>query len=154
MYRQDYQTVYKCCPGWSQLNGEAGCLYRKCLLSSHWILFCSSGIHPWVAVSLCLPLWALHVLESLFIPRLDQFLYGKRRALFYFSIKPHLLVLKIQSFIPQTSFTRWATCCLIKSTRSKPLCTLSLPISPSPLFLSFFPPLHICLEENLLKHVE
>lgn len=30
VYRQDYQTVYKCCRGWSQLNGEAGCLYRKC----------------------------------------------------------------------------------------------------------------------------
>ncbi|KAL7837718.1 hypothetical protein SRHO_G00274290 [Serrasalmus rhombeus] len=29
VYRQDYQTVHKCCPGWSQLNGEAGCLYRK-----------------------------------------------------------------------------------------------------------------------------
>lgn len=29
VYRQDYQTVYKCCPGWSQLNNEAGCLYRK-----------------------------------------------------------------------------------------------------------------------------
>ncbi|TSU50011.1 Multiple epidermal growth factor-like domains protein 6 [Bagarius yarrelli] len=27
VYRQDYQTVHKCCPGWSQLNGEAGCLY-------------------------------------------------------------------------------------------------------------------------------
>ncbi|XP_034023453.1 multiple epidermal growth factor-like domains protein 6 [Thalassophryne amazonica] len=30
VYRQDYQTVYKCCPGWSQLNGEAGCLYPVC----------------------------------------------------------------------------------------------------------------------------
>uniref|UniRef100_A0AAV2M4G7 EMI domain-containing protein n=1 Tax=Knipowitschia caucasica TaxID=637954 RepID=A0AAV2M4G7_KNICA len=29
VYTQDFQTVYKCCPGWSQLNGEAGCLYRK-----------------------------------------------------------------------------------------------------------------------------
>lgn len=29
VYRQDHQTVNKCCPGWSQLNGEAGCLYRK-----------------------------------------------------------------------------------------------------------------------------
>ncbi|GAA6071821.1 multiple epidermal growth factor-like domains protein 6 isoform X1, partial [Tachysurus ichikawai] len=30
VYRQDYETVHKCCPGWSQLNGEAGCLYPIC----------------------------------------------------------------------------------------------------------------------------
>ncbi|XP_037831468.1 multiple epidermal growth factor-like domains protein 6 [Kryptolebias marmoratus] len=30
VYKQDYKTVYKCCPGWSQLNGEAGCLYPMC----------------------------------------------------------------------------------------------------------------------------
>ncbi|KAL1265047.1 hypothetical protein QQF64_003074, partial [Cirrhinus molitorella] len=30
VYRQEHQTVYKCCPGWSQLNGEAGCLYPVC----------------------------------------------------------------------------------------------------------------------------
>ncbi|XP_061147513.1 multiple epidermal growth factor-like domains protein 6 [Syngnathus typhle] len=30
MYRQDQNTVYKCCSGWSQLNGEAGCLYPVC----------------------------------------------------------------------------------------------------------------------------
>ncbi|KAL4622529.1 multiple epidermal growth factor-like domains protein 6 [Arapaima gigas] len=30
VYRQEYHTVYKCCPGWSQLNGEAGCLYPLC----------------------------------------------------------------------------------------------------------------------------
>ncbi|MED6280962.1 hypothetical protein CHARACLAT_016454 [Characodon lateralis] len=30
VYKQDYQTVHKCCPGWSQLNGEAGCLYPMC----------------------------------------------------------------------------------------------------------------------------
>ncbi|XP_062396554.1 EGF-like and EMI domain-containing protein 1 [Sardina pilchardus] len=27
VYRQEYQTVFKCCSGWSQLNGETGCLY-------------------------------------------------------------------------------------------------------------------------------
>ncbi|KAL7859937.1 hypothetical protein SRHO_G00150840 [Serrasalmus rhombeus] len=27
VYKQDYQTLYRCCPGWSQLSGEAGCLY-------------------------------------------------------------------------------------------------------------------------------
>ncbi|KAL6482867.1 hypothetical protein MHYP_G00077390 [Metynnis hypsauchen] len=31
VYKQDYQTLYRCCPGWSQLSGEAGCLYRKSL---------------------------------------------------------------------------------------------------------------------------
>uniref|UniRef100_A0A672P1C1 Multiple EGF like domains 6 n=1 Tax=Sinocyclocheilus grahami TaxID=75366 RepID=A0A672P1C1_SINGR len=32
VYRQEHQTVYKCCPGWSQLNGEAGsvCSYGVC----------------------------------------------------------------------------------------------------------------------------
>ncbi|XP_028854769.1 multiple epidermal growth factor-like domains protein 6 [Denticeps clupeoides] len=30
VYRQDQETVHKCCPGWSQLNGEAGCLYPVC----------------------------------------------------------------------------------------------------------------------------
>uniref|UniRef100_A0A3Q3EB07 Multiple EGF like domains 6 n=1 Tax=Hippocampus comes TaxID=109280 RepID=A0A3Q3EB07_HIPCM len=32
VYRQDYHTVYKCCSGWSQLNGEAGsvCSYGVC----------------------------------------------------------------------------------------------------------------------------
>ncbi|KAL2103312.1 hypothetical protein ACEWY4_000180 [Coilia grayii] len=37
VYRQEYQTVYKCCSGWTQLNDEVGCLYRKCLqfLISH-----------------------------------------------------------------------------------------------------------------------
>uniref|UniRef100_A0A8C3QS40 Multiple EGF-like-domains 6 n=1 Tax=Cyanoderma ruficeps TaxID=181631 RepID=A0A8C3QS40_9PASS len=33
-YRQVYQlssqTTYRCCPGWSQLAGEAGCLHSKC----------------------------------------------------------------------------------------------------------------------------
>ncbi|KPP64637.1 hypothetical protein Z043_116997 [Scleropages formosus] len=28
VYQQEYQMIYKCCPGWSQLNGEAGCFYR------------------------------------------------------------------------------------------------------------------------------
>ncbi|TRY91807.1 hypothetical protein DNTS_012064 [Danionella cerebrum] len=30
VYRQEHHTVYKCCRGWSQLNGEAGCLYPVC----------------------------------------------------------------------------------------------------------------------------
>ncbi|XP_051517312.1 multiple epidermal growth factor-like domains protein 6 [Myxocyprinus asiaticus] len=30
VYRQDFKTTYKCCSGWSQLNGEAGCLYPLC----------------------------------------------------------------------------------------------------------------------------
>lgn len=33
-YRQVYQlrsqTTYRCCPGWSQLAGDAGCLHSKC----------------------------------------------------------------------------------------------------------------------------
>ncbi|RLV95047.1 hypothetical protein DV515_00012961 [Chloebia gouldiae] len=33
-YRQVYQlrsqTTYRCCPGWSQLPGDAGCLHSKC----------------------------------------------------------------------------------------------------------------------------
>lgn len=33
-YRQVYQlrsqTTYRCCPGWSQLTGDAGCLHSKC----------------------------------------------------------------------------------------------------------------------------
>uniref|UniRef100_A0A8D2M6L8 Multiple EGF-like-domains 6 n=1 Tax=Zonotrichia albicollis TaxID=44394 RepID=A0A8D2M6L8_ZONAL len=37
-YRQVYQlrsqTTYRCCPGWSQLAGDAGCLHSKC----HFIL--------------------------------------------------------------------------------------------------------------------
>uniref|UniRef100_A0A4W5RWH2 Multiple EGF-like-domains 6b n=1 Tax=Hucho hucho TaxID=62062 RepID=A0A4W5RWH2_9TELE len=35
IYRQDFQTVYKCCPGWSQLNGEAGCFYGVCFNGGH-----------------------------------------------------------------------------------------------------------------------
>ncbi|KAI2649777.1 Multiple epidermal growth factor-like domains protein 6 [Labeo rohita] len=30
VYRQDFKTTYRCCPGWSQLNAEAGCLYPLC----------------------------------------------------------------------------------------------------------------------------
>ncbi|KAK7132232.1 hypothetical protein R3I93_018707 [Phoxinus phoxinus] len=30
VYRQDFKTTYKCCPGWSQLNTEAGCIYPLC----------------------------------------------------------------------------------------------------------------------------
>ncbi|CAM2104566.1 unnamed protein product [Caretta caretta] len=30
VYSMEYQTVYKCCPGWSQLGGDAGCLYSVC----------------------------------------------------------------------------------------------------------------------------
>lgn len=29
VYKVKYQTAYRCCPGWSQLGGDAGCLYRK-----------------------------------------------------------------------------------------------------------------------------
>lgn len=29
VYEVRYQTAYRCCPGWSQLAGDAGCLYRK-----------------------------------------------------------------------------------------------------------------------------
>uniref|UniRef100_A0A8C5UE02 Multiple EGF like domains 6 n=1 Tax=Malurus cyaneus samueli TaxID=2593467 RepID=A0A8C5UE02_9PASS len=36
-YRQVYQlrshTTYRCCPGWSQLAGEVGCLRRKCCIA-------------------------------------------------------------------------------------------------------------------------
>ncbi|XP_061306389.1 multiple epidermal growth factor-like domains protein 6 [Pezoporus flaviventris] len=30
VYKVMYQTTYKCCPGWSQLGGDAGCLYPAC----------------------------------------------------------------------------------------------------------------------------
>ncbi|XDV45910.1 hypothetical protein PO909_013918 [Leuciscus waleckii] len=30
IYRQDFKTTYKCCPGWSQLNAEEGCIYPLC----------------------------------------------------------------------------------------------------------------------------
>eukprot|EP00057_Strongylocentrotus_purpuratus_P002561 XP_003724752.1 PREDICTED: multiple epidermal growth factor-like domains protein 6 [Strongylocentrotus purpuratus] len=28
VYERTYETKYKCCHGWSRLNGEAGCQYR------------------------------------------------------------------------------------------------------------------------------
>lgn len=30
VYSMQYQTVYRCCPGWVQLGDDKGCLYRKC----------------------------------------------------------------------------------------------------------------------------
>ncbi|XP_041062928.1 multiple epidermal growth factor-like domains protein 6 [Carcharodon carcharias] len=30
VYSMDFQVVYKCCPGWIQLNNESGCLYPVC----------------------------------------------------------------------------------------------------------------------------
>ncbi|XP_060115085.1 multiple epidermal growth factor-like domains protein 6 isoform X3 [Heteronotia binoei] len=30
IYSMQYQTVYKCCSGWSQLGGESGCRYPVC----------------------------------------------------------------------------------------------------------------------------
>ncbi|KAG8568564.1 hypothetical protein GDO81_014065 [Engystomops pustulosus] len=30
VYSREYQTVNKCCPGWSQLNGETGCQHSAC----------------------------------------------------------------------------------------------------------------------------
>ncbi|XP_043919510.1 EGF-like and EMI domain-containing protein 1 [Protopterus annectens] len=30
VYSTEYQTVFKCCPGWSQLSGETGCLSHVC----------------------------------------------------------------------------------------------------------------------------
>ncbi|KAL4646019.1 multiple epidermal growth factor-like domains protein 6 [Arapaima gigas] len=30
VYSQDHRAVYRCCPGWSQRNGEPGCLYPVC----------------------------------------------------------------------------------------------------------------------------
>ncbi|XP_071510575.1 EGF-like and EMI domain-containing protein 1 [Diadema antillarum] len=29
VYERTYETKYKCCHGWSRLNGESGCQYRK-----------------------------------------------------------------------------------------------------------------------------
>lgn len=29
VYTMKYQTTYRCCPGWAQRAGDAGCLYRK-----------------------------------------------------------------------------------------------------------------------------
>lgn len=29
VYEVRYRTAYRCCPGWSQLAGDAGCLHRK-----------------------------------------------------------------------------------------------------------------------------
>lgn len=29
VYSMDLQTVYKCCPGWTQMGEEAGCLHSK-----------------------------------------------------------------------------------------------------------------------------
>ncbi|XP_033103907.1 uncharacterized protein LOC117106623 [Anneissia japonica] len=31
VYESNYVTKYKCCHGWSRLNGEGGCMYRKLL---------------------------------------------------------------------------------------------------------------------------
>ncbi|KAM9034687.1 EGF-like and EMI domain-containing protein 1 [Sarcophilus harrisii] len=28
VYNMEYQTVYKCCPGWYQLSNDEGCLYH------------------------------------------------------------------------------------------------------------------------------
>ncbi|XP_056651947.1 multiple epidermal growth factor-like domains protein 6 [Monodelphis domestica] len=30
VYSMEYQTVYKCCPGWYQLSNDEGCLYPVC----------------------------------------------------------------------------------------------------------------------------
>uniref|UniRef100_A0AAY4CR03 Multiple epidermal growth factor-like domains protein 6 n=1 Tax=Denticeps clupeoides TaxID=299321 RepID=A0AAY4CR03_9TELE len=35
VYSMDVHTVYRCCPGWSQRDGETGCLHSKFVFRSH-----------------------------------------------------------------------------------------------------------------------
>uniref|UniRef100_A0A8B9ZIQ3 Multiple EGF like domains 6 n=1 Tax=Anas platyrhynchos TaxID=8839 RepID=A0A8B9ZIQ3_ANAPL len=42
VYEVRYRTAYRCCPGWSQLAGDAGCLHRK---------------YPWLRVPPALSFW-------------------------------------------------------------------------------------------------
>uniref|UniRef100_U3K4R9 Uncharacterized protein n=1 Tax=Ficedula albicollis TaxID=59894 RepID=U3K4R9_FICAL len=62
-YRQVYQvrsqTTYRCCPGWSQLAGDAGCLHSKCHSTQLNFLLLGAGLLVCDGFS-CWWLWPQH----------------------------------------------------------------------------------------------
>jgi len=44
-YGLGYRTASRCCPGWSQRGGDAGCLHRECRAAR--VRFCARCPHDW-----------------------------------------------------------------------------------------------------------
>lgn len=63
VYTVKYQTTYRCCPGWSQRAGDAGCLYRKYRAVRCRSSFGALGLFFWLRELISGPLPAVNTIK-------------------------------------------------------------------------------------------